>query len=79
MLKGKYGETITMKKCEEKWKLKWIVIGTKNEVKSIFPSPANGRVFTKKNREDIKKLRKGIVKYKEEYKSHLENCVICNS
>ena len=68
-----------MKKCGEKWKLKKAVISAKNELKSIFPLPANGRALTKKNREDIRKLRQKILDCEEKYRRHVENCIICNS
>ncbi len=76
MLKG---TSKNMKKCEEKWKLKKDVSDAKKELKSVLSSPLNGHRLTKEEREKLKGLRQKVSRCEEEYRNHIENCVVCGS
>ena len=68
-----------MKKCEEKWRLNKAVSDAKKELKSVLPSPLNGHLLTKEERERIKRSRQKVSNCEEEYKNHIENCILCIS
>lgn len=77
-----------MKNCKLKTKFSKAVIEAKRELKSVSLPPVlkplgldtpSGRTLTKEHREIIKSARQKVADCERKYRSHINNCFVCEN